>query len=98
MALVHESFILPAVTPTLIATIPPGNQMISVLITNVNAASVYIGDASVTTTGGVDRGIKIPTDSTKEIWLHAEDKLYAASAAGTGSSYDVAVLYSKIIG
>ena len=98
MALVHESFILPAATPTLIATIPPGNQMISVLITNVNAASVYIGDATVATGNTADRGIKIAPDSTKEIWLHAEDKLYAVSAAGTGSSYDVAVLYSKILG
>jgi hypothetical protein len=98
MALVHNSFILAAATPTLIATIPDGNPLTSVLITNVNASSVYIGDSSVATGNTIDRGIKIATDSTKEIWLNSGDTLYAISAAGTGSSYDVAVLYSKVIG
>jgi hypothetical protein len=96
MALVHNSFILAAATPTVIATIPAGNPLTSVLITNVNASSVYIGDASVATGNTVDRGIKIATDSTKEIWLNAGDVLYAISSAGTGSSYDVAVLYSTV--
>jgi hypothetical protein len=98
MALVHNSFILAAATPTLIATIPDGNPLTSVLITNVNASSVYIGDSSVATGNTIDRGIKIATDSTKEIWLNSGDTLYAISAGGTGSSYDVAVLYSKVIG
>jgi hypothetical protein len=98
MALVHDSFILAAATPTIIATIPAGNPLTSVLITNVNASSVYIGDASVATGNSADRGIKIATDSTKEIWLNAGDVLYGISAAGTGSSYDVAVLYSKVLG
>ena len=98
MTLYHESFTLAAATPKIIATIPAGNPLTSVLITNVNAASVYIGDSTVVTTGSADRGIKIPADSTKEIWLNAGDVLYAVSAAGTSSSYDVAVLYSKVIG
>jgi hypothetical protein len=98
MTLVHNSFILAAATPTIIATIPAGNPLTSVLITNVNASSVYIGDDSVATGNTADRGIKIATDSTKEIWLNAGDKLYAISSAGTSSSYDVAVLYSKVTG
>jgi hypothetical protein len=65
MTLVHDSFILAAATPLLIATIPAGNPLTSVLITNVNASSVYIGDSSVATGNTVDRGIKIATDSTK---------------------------------
>jgi hypothetical protein len=96
MALVHNSFILAAATPTVIATIPAGNPLTSVLITNVNAGSVYIGDSSVATGNTADRGIKIATDSTKEIWLNSGDTLYAISSAGTGSSYDVAVLYSTV--
>jgi hypothetical protein len=98
MTLVHDSFALAAATPTLIATIPAGNPLTSVLITNVNASSVYIGDASVATGNTADRGIKLATDSTKEIWLNSGDKLYAISAAGTASAYDVAVLYSKVTG
>jgi hypothetical protein len=80
----------------LIATIPEGNPLTNVIITNVNAASVYIGDSSVATAGTADRGIKIAANSTERIWLNAGDVLYAISSAGTGSSYDVAVLYSKV--
>jgi hypothetical protein len=96
MALVHSSFILAAATPTVIATIPAGNPSTNVIITNVNASSVYIGDSSVSTAGTADRGIKIATNSTERIWLNAGDVLYAISAAGTGSSYDVAVMYSTV--
>ena len=98
MALVHNSFILAAATPTVIATIPAGNPLTNVVITNVNASSVYIGDASVATAGTADRGIRVSTNATERIWLNAGDVLYAISAAGTGSSYDVAVLYSTVVG
>jgi pectate lyase len=98
MALVHNSFVLAAATPTVIATIPAGNPATNVIITNVNASSVYIGDSSVATGDNIDRGIKIAANSTERIWLHAGDVLYAISLAGTGTSHDVAVLYSKVIG
>jgi hypothetical protein len=98
MALVHNSFILAAATPTVIATIPAGNPSTNVIITNVNAGSVYIGDSSVATGDSIDRGIKVAANSTERIWLNAGDVLYAISSGGTGTSHDVAVLYSKVIG
>jgi hypothetical protein len=98
MALVHDSFILAAATPTLIATIPEGNPLTSVQVTNVNGVAIFIGDVTVSAANNVNRGIKIASESTREVWLNAGDTLYAISTAGTGSSYDVAVLYSKVIG
>jgi hypothetical protein len=96
MALVHDSFILAANTPTLIATIPEGNPLTSVQVTNVNGVAIFIGDATVSAASNVNRGIKIASESTREVWLNAGDTLYAISTAGTGSSYDVAVLYSTV--
>ena len=96
MALVHNSFILTAATPRVIATIPEGNPATNVIITNVNAGSVYIGDSTVATGDSIDRGIKIAANSTERIWLNAGDVLYAVSSGGTGTSHDVAVLYSTV--
>jgi hypothetical protein len=98
MALVHNSFVLAANTPLLIATIPEGNPLTHVVVTNANAQSVFIGDSSVAASSAADRGIRIATVSNQEFWLNAGDQLYAVSAAGTGSAYDVAVLYSKVVG
>jgi hypothetical protein len=97
MTLVHNSFVLAAATPALIATIPAGNPLTPILITNANASSVWIGDASVASGNTADRGVKVVTGTTQQMWLNAGDKLYAVSAAGTGASYDVSVLYSNVV-
>lgn len=97
MALVHDSFALAANTATVIATIPAGNPLTSVVVTNTNAASVFLGDSSVATGGTVDRGIRLATNSSQQVWLNAGDVLYAISLAGTAGVYDVAVLYSKVV-
>jgi hypothetical protein len=98
MAIVHDSFILAADTATLIATIPAGNPTTVVTVTNANASSIFLGDSTVSTAGNVNRGIRVATVTNQQVWLNAGDALYAISAAGTGSSYDVAVLYSKVVG
>jgi hypothetical protein len=98
MAIVHDSFALAANTATLIATIPDGNPTTVVTVTNANAASIFLGDASVSTSGNIDRGIRVATNTNQSIWLNSGDKLYAISLAGTSASYDVSVLYSKVIG
>lgn len=98
MAIVHDSFALAANTATLIATIPAGNPLTHVVVTNTNAASIFLGDATVATGGTVDRGIRVATNTNQEIWLNAGDKLYAISLSGTSASFDVAVLYSKVVG
>jgi hypothetical protein len=97
MALVHDSFALTANTPTVVATIPAGNPTTAITVTNVNAGSVFIGDYSVATGNSVDRGLRIATNTTQQVWLNAGDVLYAISLAGTGGSYDVTVLYSKVV-
>jgi hypothetical protein len=93
MALVHNSYTLAANTATVIATIPLYNPRTSVVVTNVDSASVYLGDSTVSTGANVDRGIKVATNTNQEIWLNGGDTLYAISLAGT-SAYGVAVLYS----
>ena len=93
MALIHNSFTLAAATPTVIATIPLNNPRTSVVVTNVDSASVYLGDSSVSTGADANRGIKVATNTNQEIWLNGGDSLYAISLAGT-SAYGVAVLYS----
>ena len=93
MALVHNSYTLAAATPTVIATIPWTNPRTSVVVTNVDGASVYLGDSSVSTGANVDRGIRVATNTNQEVWLNGGDTLYAISLAGT-SAYGVAVLYS----
>jgi len=96
MAIVHNSFVLAANTPVLIATIPMGNPLTHVVVSNSNGASVFIGDSTVAAAGTVDRGLRIATLTNQDVWLNGGDELYAVSAAGTGSAYDVSVLFSLI--
>ena len=96
MALNHVSFTLAANTATLIAEIPEGNPLTSVTVTNVDTASVYLGDSTVATGATADRGIRVATNTNQQVWLNAGDKLYAISLAGT-AAYAVAVLYSNVL-
>jgi hypothetical protein len=96
MALTHNAFTLAANTPTLLCTIPAGNPITSVVITNADAASVFIGDNSVATGATIDRGIKIANGTNQQVWLNAGDSLYGISLAGT-SAYNVSVLYSVVM-
>jgi ATP-dependent protease HslVU (ClpYQ) peptidase subunit len=96
MTIKHDSFTLAANTPTIIATIPLNNPTTSIVVTNVDAASVYLGDSSVSTGANVDRGIRVATNTNQQVWLNGGDVLYAISLAGT-TAYAVAVLYSPVI-
>jgi hypothetical protein len=96
MALVHNSYTLAAATVTAIATVPLNNPRTSVIVTNADSASVFLGDSSVSTGASVDRGIKVATNTNQEVWLNGGDTLYAISAAGT-SEFGVAVLYSLVV-
>jgi hypothetical protein len=97
MALKHDAFALAANTPLAIATIPAGNPLTSVIVTNADAASVFIGDSSVATGNTADRGIKVAAGTNQQVWLNAGDVLYAVSLAGTSSAYNVSVLYSNVV-
>ena len=96
MSFVHTSYTLAANTPTAIATIPLNNPTTSVVVTNVDSASIYLGDATVSTGANADRGIRVATNTNQQVWLNGGDVLYAVSLAGT-TNYAVAVLYSPVI-
>jgi len=95
--LVHDSFALAANTAKVIATIPVGNPLTSVVITNVDTASVYVGDSTVSTGDNVNRGIKVATNTNQQVWLNGGESLYAISLAGTAAAFNVSVLYSLVV-
>jgi hypothetical protein len=91
MSLVHISATV-GTTPTLIATIQTGLGSVPIQINNQNAQPIFIGDASITTTGA-GRGTRIAANANFQLWAHGGDQVYAISAAGT-SAGDVSLLYS----
>jgi hypothetical protein len=95
MALVHNSVTV-GTTATLIAEIPAGNPNTAVQISNSDSAVIFIGDSSLSNTG-VDKGVRIDSNASAQIWLNAGDKLYAVSTAGT-AAHVVGVVFSKVIG
>jgi putative cofactor-binding repeat protein len=97
MAVKHDAFALAANTPLVIATIPAGNPLTSVIVSNTDSASIFLGDSSVVTGNTIDRGIKVATSANQQVWLNAGDVLYAVSLAGTGGAYNVSVLYSNVL-
>jgi uncharacterized Zn-binding protein involved in type VI secretion len=95
MTLVHNSVTVPATTATLIATIPVGNPLTCVHVSNSDTAIIFVGDSSLSNTGA-DKGARVAISGSLDIWLNSGDSLYAYSVAGT-SANAVAVLYSKVI-
>lgn len=95
MALIHESFGV-GTSPTLIVTLPEGNPTTDISITNTDNNTIYIGDATVASSGP-DKGLPVKKDSVYVIKLNAEDKLYAIAAVATASDA-VSILYSKVTG
>lgn len=94
MALVHESFTVTS-TPKVVANIPEGNPSTSVQVINDDNNTIFIGDATVATSG-VDKGLPIKKDSVYTILLNAEDTLYAVSSTTT-AAHALTILYSKVI-
>jgi hypothetical protein len=93
MALVHSSTIVQT-TPTKILQMPSGVQYTTVTIFNSNAAAIFIGDSTLTTSGN-KKGVTVASASSIVICLNAGDALYAIAAAATAAG-DVVVLFSGI--
>ena len=94
MAIVHNSVTV-GTSATLIATVPVGNPLTAVQISNSDTGTIFLGDATVAVSG-VNKGIRMATNTNLQIWLNSGDALYAISAAGT-SANAVGVILSKII-
>jgi hypothetical protein len=65
-----------------------------VSIQNNDTASIFIGDATVAATG-VNKGHVVAAAATYQLWLRANDAVYAISAAGT-SANAISILYSQV--
>ena len=94
MTLVHNSVTVPATTATVIATIPVGNPLTCVHVSNSDTAAIFVGDYSISNSGA-DKGVKIAAAAALDIWLNSGDSLYGYSVAGT-SANAVAVLFSTV--
>lgn len=82
MALVHYNTTV-GTTVTKVLTMPAGlKSYVAVQFQNLDTAAVFIGDATVTTSGA-NRGHSIAANATLQLWLNSGDTLYAISAAGT---------------
>jgi D-arabinose 5-phosphate isomerase GutQ len=94
MALVHINATV-GTTITKIFTIPAGiKNSVAVQLQNLDTAAVFVGDASVTTSGAT-RGHSIAANATFQFWLSAGDTVWAISAAGTTAGALV-VTYSGV--
>jgi hypothetical protein len=72
-------------TATLIATLPPSmGRNIAVQIYNNHSSAIYIGDATITTSGATI-GRPMAATSSFQLWLNGGDKIYAISAAQTAA-------------
>ena len=94
MALVHTNSTV-GTTITKIISIPPSKgQSVAVQIQNLDSAAVFIGDATITTSGA-SRGHSIAANTSFQLWLSGGDEVFAISAAGTTAGA-VVVTYSGV--
>jgi hypothetical protein len=94
MALVHINSTV-GTTVTKLFTLSGGiSNPVAVQIQNLDAAAIFIGDSSITTSGAT-RGHSIAAVGTFQLWLSSGDTLYAISAAGTTAGA-VVITYSGV--
>ena len=90
MALQHINSLI-TTTVRLLVKIPAGVQQTAIQIYNNTGATIFIGDSSVGTTGATI-GNAITNGSSVQVWLQAQDELYAVCA--TNPAGYVSVIYS----
>jgi len=92
MALVHINGTA-GTTPSLVCIVQGGIQRgTAVQIQNGDSASIWIGDATITTSGAT-KGHLITAAATFQLWCNPGDKIYAISSAGTAAGA-VVITYS----
>jgi len=93
MAIVHlNKTVTTAVTA--LTTLDSITEYTAVSIQNNDSAAIYVGDATISTSGA-NKGHTVANGTTFQIWLRANDTIYAISAAGTAANA-VSVLYSQV--
>lgn len=93
MALIHTNVTV-GTTPTLLVTLPNGVGYVAVNVYNNDNSTIFIGDANITSTAGLNQGTPISSRAAAlQLWIHGNDSLYAVSAAGTTTGA-VSVIYS----
>jgi hypothetical protein len=93
MALVHINATT-ATTAQPLFTLPLGLPNTAVQICNNHTAVLYIGDASVSTTGAT-RGSQIAVNASQQIWLNSGDVVWAITAAASAAGA-ISIIYSGI--
>lgn len=93
MALVHTN-VQVNTTPTRILTVPAVARYTAVSIQNNHSAAIFVGDSTITTSGATV-GHSVATGTTYQLWLGANDVVYAISAAQTAAGA-VSILYSGL--
>lgn len=93
MALVHVNKTV-ATTATVLTTLNSITEYTAISIQNNDSASIFIGDSTLTVSGA-NKGHVIAAAATYQLWVRANDTVYAISAAGTAANA-VSVLYSQV--
>ena len=93
MALVHVNATT-ATTPQPLFTLPAGLQSTAVQICNNHAAVLYIGDASISTSGAT-RGNQIAVNASQQVWLNSGDTVWGVTAAASAAGA-ISIIYSGI--
>jgi len=78
-------------TPKLLVKIPTTVKDVAIQIYNNTGAAIYIGDASVSTTGATV-GNAIANGASVQVWLHSLDELYVVCASSPAGY--ISVIYS----
>lgn len=93
MALVHVNATT-ATTAQPLFTLPSGLHSTAVQICNNHSAVLYIGDATVSTTGAT-RGSQIAVNASQQIWLNSGDTVWGITAAASATGA-ISIIYSGI--
>jgi len=93
MALVHVNATT-ATTAQPLFTLPSGLPSTAVQICNNHTAVLYIGDATVSTSGAT-RGSQIAVNASQQVWLRSGDTVYGITAAASAAGA-ISIIYSGI--
>lgn len=92
MALIHANSTVGTTATLLVTVLTSARNPVAVQIQNLDAAAVFVGDSTITTSGAT-RGHSIAANGTFQLWLSPGDKIFGISASGTTAGA-VVITYS----
>jgi hypothetical protein len=82
-------------TATKVISVPAGLPYTAVTFSNGHTSSIFLGATLAVTTSGATHGITLGAGASIQLWLNANDTVWAIASVASGTG-DLTIVYSGV--